>query len=306
MSAHLEHKNHTKEALCANSSAYLDACEHVFWCDERPVEDCNFETGATVFCKIDEVWRLFRALRRTRKRIVLVTGEGDKPVTEGLYAQKPPHVSHWFGTNMFAQASNTTPIPLGLGADSDSTTLDYDEIQKAAARGIKREKLLYANFGTASNPRLREPLAKWLQEPEQGWITREPHTSHSGKDAYLEALFSHHFVFCPPGNGEDTHRMWEALYCGAVPVVRKSSAMRNFKDLPILFVPELEKVSENFLRETLARWPAGNFSKAKLGMDYWRGELAKARDDARRQGPVTPAEFCRGWIKEVFRICADK
>ena len=248
---------------------------------------------------------MFRALRRTRKRIVLVTGEGDKPVSPELYAQKPPHVGHWFGTNMFAQASDTTSIPLGLGSEDDITTLSPDEIAAGVGRSIRRDKLLYANFGTASNPVLREPLRKWLQKPDQHWITRESHSGLSGNSSYLDALFSHHFVFCPAGNGEDTHRMWEALYCGAIPVVRESPAMRNFRDLPILFVPRLDRLSEEFLQAQLSTWPEHRFSREKLGMDYWKAQFSSAQQAALIRGPLNLKEWCGAWSKEI-RLVAGR
>lgn len=289
-----------------NGAAFKNLCGGCFWSDESPFEDKSFRHGDVVFCKIDEVWRLFRSLRRTRKRIVLVTGEGDKPVSPELYAQKPPHIAHWFGTNMFAQAADTTPIPLGLGNADDATTLNVDEIAAGAARGIRRDKLLYANFGTASNPSVREPLRDWLQEPAQRWITREAHAGISGKTAYADALYSHHFVFCPPGNGEDTHRMWEALYCGAIPVVRESPAMRNFRDLPILFVPQLDGLSEQLLRDQLATWSQRRFYREKLGMDYWKAQFSAAQQAACSQGPVGLVEWAKAWMDEALRIATRR
>lgn len=38
---------------------------------------------------------------------------------------------------------------------------------------------------------------------------------------YREELRRTKFVICPPGNGHDTHRTWEGIYLGAVPVVLK-------------------------------------------------------------------------------------
>eukprot|EP00942_MAST-04A_sp_MAST-4A-sp1_P014501 g14501.t1 len=36
---------------------------------------------------------------------------------------------------------------------------------------------------------------------------------------YLVELSRHYFCFCPRGNGIDTHRFWEALYLGVIPVI---------------------------------------------------------------------------------------
>lgn len=289
-----------------NGDAFSRICDHQFWHDAQPFENPTFQHGDVVFCKIDEVWRLFRALRRTRKRIVLVTGEGDKPVSPELYAQKPPHVSHWFGMNMFAEGSDVTPLPLGLGAEGHPATLDWREIQEATSKPPPRTKLIYANFGKASNPGVREPLAAWVRRPSQNWMTVEDHSQQSGRTSYLQNLLSHHLVFCPPGNGEDTHRMWEALYCGAIPVARKSPAMRAFSDLPILFVSRLEEISENFLYDALARWPKREFSLAKLDVGYWRGRFTEAQTRAGRRGCVTVAEWMRAWIAEAWRFVREK
>jgi len=283
------------------NDAYIALCDHIFWSNDAPRENRDFHHGDIVFCKIDEVWRLFRALRRTRKRIVLVTAEGDKPVTPELYAQKPPHVAQWFGTNMFTDTPDTTPLPLGLGREGCPSTLDWKDIQAAASSAPPREQLLYANFGTASNPPVREPLQAWLNEPAQSWITREAHAA-AGKSPYLQNLLSHRFVLCPPGNGEDTHRMWEALYCGAIPVVRESPAMRNFRDLPILSVPWLDHLSEEFLCGQLAARTQRRFSREKLGVDYWKAEFSGAQQAACLRGPVGVAEWTGAWIHEAVRM----
>ncbi len=285
-----------------SGGTFRGLCDHAFWCNEAPRENADFRHGDVVFCKIDEVWRLFRALRRTRKRIVLVTGEGDKPVTPELFAQRPPHVFRWFGMNMFAQDPAAIPIPLGLGEEGRPATLDWHEIAETSKQPPARTGLLYANFGTASNPRIREPLRAWLAEPSQKWITREDHAGGSGKDAYLAALCAHHFVFCPPGNGEDTHRMWEALYAGAIPVVRESPAMRNFRDLLVLFVPRLDGISESFLRNQLANFTTKAASRAKLNATFWAGEFAAAKRAAKEKGAVGIGEWLGAWRREVVRI----
>lgn len=283
-----------------NGDALRGFCDHLFWHNAAPRENPDFRHGDVIFCKIDEAWRLFRALRRTRKRIVLVTGEGDKPVDAALWDQKPPQVGHWFGTNLFVDHPNATPIPLGLGNQGGTVTLSWEEIQRSAQ--VKRRKLLYANFGAGSNPSVRGPLLEWLGKPEQVWITRNAHGASAGKTGYLEGLHSHHFVFCPPGNGEDTHRMWEALYCGAIPVVRESPALREFLDLPILAVPDLRGLSEAFLEEILADRAGKQPSLGKLDSQYWLKRIQREKDRVLARGPLGRAEWLLGWSREIRRI----
>lgn len=42
---------------------------------------------------------------------------------------------------------------------------------------------------------------------------------------------------CPEGNGFDTHRLWEPLYVGGVPIVRKNNYISPLiAELPVLQV----------------------------------------------------------------------
>lgn len=100
--------------------------------------------------------------------------------------------------------------------------------------------------------------------------------------------------------------MWEALHCGAMPVVRESPAMRNFRDLPILFVPRLDNLSEQFLRDQLAGWSQRCFSREKLAIDYWKAQFSTAQHRARSQGPVSLTEWAKAWIDEAVRIATRR
>jgi hypothetical protein len=48
------------------------------------------------------------------------------------------------------------------------------------------------------------------------------------------------FIACPRGNGTDTHRFWETLYRGSIPVVKKSRWSNSVKamGLPVLELDE--------------------------------------------------------------------
>ena len=45
---------------------------------------------------------------------------------------------------------------------------------------------------------------------------------------YVEKLCESRFVVCPRGNGVDTHRIWETIYSGGVPVVTKAELHKAF------------------------------------------------------------------------------
>lgn len=87
--------------------------------------------------------------------------------------------------------------------------------------------------------------------PWQDWVTAE----RVGLEDYYKGLMTHRFVFAPPGkpgiencavdvimtpvaagNGLDTHRAWEALLLGAIPIHLNNSiaAMFTRHNLPVL------------------------------------------------------------------------
>ncbi len=50
------------------------------------------------------------------------------------------------------------------------------------------------------------------------------------------AMRRYKFVACPRGNGIDTHRFWEVLYRGGVPIVKKSNWSQSLSYLKIPFI----------------------------------------------------------------------
>jgi hypothetical protein len=62
-------------------------------------------------------------------------------------------------------------------------------------------------------------------------------------------------VICPRGNGIDTHRVWEALYLGVVPVVQRSSLDALYGPLPVLIIESFENLTATFLEEQARNQP---------------------------------------------------
>jgi hypothetical protein len=93
---------------------------------------------------------------------------------------------------------------------------------------------------------------------------------------FANLMNEYRYVLCPQGNGIDTHRFWESLYRGCVPIVLKSkwSLSLDYLNIPMLqlekwsdFEREIKKFGESF----------SGFDPVKLDtlwLNYWR-ELFK-------------------------------
>jgi len=261
-----------------SSECYPGFCDHAYYRDERPSEDMGFRGGEVVFCKVEETWRLFERLRLTRRVIVLVTGQSDLPCDDRRQAFLPPQVALWFSTNVTRPHPRVSALPLGIGPSQDPITAGAAALAQAFRPQPARPKWLYVNFRPETNPAARRPVFESFRRlAGEPWVTfREP-ASRGQAGRFLEEMGDHRFVLCPPGNGVDTHRMWEALATGAIPVVLRSAAMEPFAHLPVLLVDDLTRVSQEMLE---ASWPelAGGWTfPDELHAAHWQRKIAEAR-----------------------------
>ena len=82
----------------------------------------------------------------------------------------------------------------------------------------------------------------------------------------------YHFSVCPPGNGLDTHRVWEDLILGIIPIVKTSPLDTLYEQFPIVILKDWAEITE----ENLIKWykeNKGEFEsplfKRKITQEYW-------------------------------------
>jgi hypothetical protein len=80
------------------------------------------------------------------------------------------------------------------------------------------------------------------------------------------------FVACPRGNGTDTHRFWETLYRGSIPIVKKSAWAQSLKIHNLPFI-EVELWSPDEVIEKVNRYegliPFNPREIPALWLPYW-------------------------------------
>ena len=100
----------------------------------------------------------------------------------------------------------------------------------------------------------------------------EPNFSIKGRILYLENLRRYAFTVCPVGNGIDTHRLWEVLYMGGIPIIKENRILESLlQGLPFVLVKKWEQIEDNlFLQESWERLANGTFYDfEKLKLNYW-------------------------------------
>jgi hypothetical protein len=76
----------------------------------------------------------------------------------------------------------------------------------------------------------------------------------------------------------DTHRLWETLYMGSIPIVQDDIVHRDWNDLPILFVKDWTDVTEERLLNTAVEFASRDWNWSKLKASYW---ITKIQDESR-------------------------
>jgi len=273
-----------------SAEQYMNCCDQVWSTDRRSTREVNPDRpqqGSLLYAKRDHVTKLFPMLGQRRTRITLITAEADESV--GAKEKIPTQIASWFSTN--ACHPDVFSLPLGLGNSYCKVTVKADLL--ATVAGMPKTGLLYVNFRSETNPAIRVPIWESYEIGErEGWAMRC--VGNSGPEEFVKAMASHRFVLCPRGNGIDTHRMWEALYVGSIPIVERHPALEAFSDLPILFVDRLDDITRNFLDESYGKMTSRYWNWEKLFLSWWRQRFEEERQKI--SAPVSWLEYLSGVI----------
>ena len=236
--------------------------------------------GDIIFSNSAAVKSLFRYLKNVDQsyNLQLITHQADYPIDRKLYLNKPKSISKWYAINVDFIAEDLIPIPLGIANDYSTKNLRTSHFTDHLLKISKQKELkLYINLVKSTNYQERGNLFNNFLSSD--WVVlREPTLS---LDDYYKDLQKYQFVLCPWGNGFDTHRLWETLYSGSVPVVKYHQTYSNLKDLPIIFYENVEDLNLKFLCDQLEYLDFNNLEK--LSSQYWF-DIIKSNQE---KGPLT-------------------
>jgi hypothetical protein len=242
------------------------------------------------YCKSDFIYKggLWRgkqmsSLREITPALNLILGHSDKFINWlDLRYFKFLGFRRVFGVNLLSNVGYSRALPLGL----TNSTLESDNHKLFGNHDLLKEAFsiarfptdysgkLYGNFSIETNPRVRLPIAKLLQY--QHGTFEKPEFTINGRVNYLCKMADSNFVICPEGNGIDTHRIWEALYMGSIPIIQSNSNIEPLlSELPVLVIDDWGKLkNHNFLEENWYRLVAStNYNFEWLKVSKWVGLL---------------------------------
>jgi len=225
--------------------------------------------GEVIFCKTDFLDLLNQCVRLYVPEDVpfsIVTHDSDYPLDDDRINRFGNRPISWWGMN--CESSKGTGIPIGIANSYSKLNL------RAFETSNKPSKLLYVNNRIETAPHIRKPIYDHFSSFE--WATvRIPYEHPTVDPRYMTELIDHKFVLCPRGNGVDTHRMWEALYCGVVPVVQRHRTYSMIEgQLPILFIDDFREVTESLLENAYESFAdKSNWNMNALTVSWWINQI---------------------------------
>lgn len=223
-----------------------------------------------VFCPGEMVDSLFEDLGNRISPKVIVVGNSDRDFNHFDF-RLPKSVKHVFLQNQLFIDARFTPLPIGL------------ENIRIGINGLPRNFLL--DSAPTKNSILVGPFSPTHEERysllDRINVGETPdfvvvQKSQLPPTKYSDLASQYQFVACPRGNGHDTHRFWETLYRGSIPVVRRSIWSYQFTQMG-LPIRELDDWEELLINKDLRKIDI--FFRPKdleiIWWPYWRNLIAR-------------------------------
>ncbi len=218
-----------------------------------------------VFCKTDFVGSCCTSIRVSGKSVHLVTHDSDINITKDVFdAIDNDNIISWHGMNIDHVNDKLFSIPIGIANGYCDITMKMNDIE---TKEIEPSKLLYINHRIETCPDERSKPYEIFKTND--WCTVH-HPSDKGViEEYRAGVTNHKYVLCPRGNGIDTHRMWETLYSGRIPIVKRCVNTSFYEDYPILIIDDYSELNKDMLESNYDRISKMEFNKELLTVEWW-------------------------------------
>jgi len=211
--------------------------------------------------------QLFEVIQDVEKNLIVVTHNDDNEIDSSYML--PDNVIRWYAVNVQVHNPRIRSIPIGICNDRWFPWMNRKEtILKQNEQQRDYRNLAYMNFDIRTSPAKRKPVYDAFKD--KTWVTTRMGVNTVDYEDYIENIYNHSFVICPGGNGTSTHRTWETLYLGSIPIEKINGDNVNYTDLPILLVNDWSEVTEEFLNEKWIEMQGKTWNLDKLNFNYWK------------------------------------
>lgn len=176
----------------------------------------------------------------------------------------PKQIKRWYTSNCNIEDKRVVPIPFGINPDSRKPINEI--VQNIKSIKTERSNKVVACWSNSTNERAR------LQS------VLDPNTFYTDKctpDEFFYRLLTSKFCLCPEGNGWDSYRILEAIYCGCIPIIvtnlENPRWTKAYPELPYFRLNEIGSAITGMIQRgtTLGSFAMGD----SIYLDYWKERI---------------------------------
>lgn len=233
-----------------------------------------------ILIKIDYLQIFFdEYFSKFSNKMIIITHNGANPVTEKYrkFLENEKIVA-WFAQNPEFYHPKLIAIPVGFLNFHHSH--EYFNILKNLSRKNpkewnERKSLLYIHFNVRTNLKSRKKLLTRFQNFTAVKILNK----RVKFEEFFKNLNDSKYVLCPRGSGIDTHRFYEAILMGAIPIVESSTLNPIYNQTTSLILPSFEILTEEMLLNPSNYIKNMNFNREIIFMEYWLKKIFSLRQN---------------------------
>ena len=249
------------------------------------------------FSKIDLIDSTIEQIKSKKNKCVLIVGNGDIPYTDEIDKKVPKNVKKIFAQNNVSTSKRVESIPLGVGnsqvcrkgGHDGHRDIHINDLNIFSSFNLLTETKfkIYCNFNDCTNPEHRLRVKNICQNKE--YIDIE--NSNLSFVEYINKISQYPLNICPVGNGVDSYRIWETLYCGKIPITFRVNSTKSYawnddgyvgiydnlyNKLPIIILDsefDLENIDliNQKITECKIKWK----NKKLMDFTFWKNKILK-------------------------------
>jgi hypothetical protein len=166
----------------------------------------------------------------------LVIHNGDSEIQADWLDLFSSNFAKIYAVNLCKVSQKFSPIPIGLENKryfTNGIPRDFIELISTGLQNFDDRKISFLQaFSHHTNRAERETCSR-VSSSLGGFVLDKVSPLE-----YRNTILNTKYVLSPSGNGIDCHRTWEAMYLGAIPIVRRIHWPFNGENLPVIIIDE--------------------------------------------------------------------
>jgi hypothetical protein len=236
----------------------------------------DVEQGDKVFMKVNDIPSFLASPPPVP--VTIVVSNSDETFDDALMKSLKPYATAVYAINCSAKGARQ--IPIGFRDDAYTPHKDLVDILGDPSAPREKDILCLVNFLVETNGGERKrALDRFSSE---SWATVDktylnyglgkatvftiPETIQKRLD-YYKTLKHTKFVVCPPGRGVDTHRVYETLFFGGIPIIKTSFLDPMYEKLGGCWI--VQDWADVTQEECERRWSQKLATKIQYDTSYW-------------------------------------